>query len=139
MIKLIVEKPDEFISNTIVSGIYFYTNDVVKLAKDLKPSKRGELEITDLNNIYLRNDKLKLVNMKSKISWLDTGTYDSLLAASEFVIDVQTKSGKKFGCVEEMALEMGYIDVDQFFDTANEMRMSKYGSYLLNQIKNENK
>ena len=127
----IVEKPDNASSNVIVSGLYYYTNDVVKIAKNLKPSPRGELEITDINNYYITHNKLKLVTLDSEISWIDTGTYDSLIEASKYFQDFENKTGKKVACIEEVSLRLGYIDKSQFIKIANSMKNSNYGKYLL--------
>ena len=128
----ISEKPDFAKSNIIVSGLYFYTNDVVKFAKKLKPSERGEKEITDINNIYLSLKKLKLIRLKSNISWIDTGTYSSLIKASKYFENYENKTGKKAACIEEIAHKMGYIDISQLNKIANSMHNSEYGNYLLN-------
>ena len=130
----ISEKPDFAKSNIIVSGLYFYTNDVVKFAKKLKPSERGEKEITDINNIYLSSKKLKLIRLKSNISWIDTGTYSSLIKASKYFENYEIKTGKKAACIEEIAYKMGYIDRLQLQIIAKSMINSEYGKYLLNQL-----
>lgn len=127
----IIEKPNVTKSKTIVSGLYFYTNDVKRIAKSLKPSKRGELEITDLNNKYIADNKLKLVKLSSKISWIDTGTYDSLIEASKYFKEYENKTGKKVGCIEEIALSLNYINKSQMLKIANSMIKSSYGKYLL--------
>ena len=128
----ISEKPKDVKSNIIVSGIYFYTNDVIKYAKNLKPSKRGEKEITDINNFYLSLKKLKLNLLSSNTSWIDTGTYSSLIKASKYFENFEKKTGKKAACIEEIALEMDYIDFEQLLRIANTMKNSEYGKYLLN-------
>lgn len=128
----IFEKPDFAKSNIIVSGLYFYTNDVVKFAKKLKPSERGEKEITDINNIYLSSKKLKVIRLKPNISWIDTGTYSSLIKASKYFENYEIKTGKKAACIEEIAYKMGYIDIGQLKKIANSMCNSDYGKYLLN-------
>ena len=128
----IFEKPENPKSNFIVSGLYFYTNDVVKYAKKLKPSKRGEKEITDINNFYLSKKKLKLILLDDNISWIDTGTYSSLIKASKYFEDYEKKTGKKAACIEEIALEMDYIDFEQLLRIANTMKNSEYGKYLFN-------
>ena len=128
----IIEKPKHAKSNIIVSGLYFYTNDVVKYAKNLKPSKRGEKEITDINNFYLSLKKLKLNLLGPNTSWIDTGTYGSLIKASKYFENYEKKTGKKVGCIEEIALDMGYIDCEQLFRIAKTMSNSEYGKYLLN-------
>ena len=128
----ISEKPLNPKSDTIVSGLYLYTNDVIKFAKTLKPSKRGEKEITDVNNFYLSLNKLRLQVLDSSISWIDTGTYSSLIKASKYFEDYEKKTGKKAACIEEIAHEMGYIDISQLNRIANSMHNSEYGNYLLN-------
>lgn len=133
--KKIIEKPDKTISKIVVSGLYYYTNDVVNIAKNLKPSSRGELEITDINNHYLVHEKLKLVTLDSDTSWIDTGTYDSLIEASKYFQDFENKTGKKVACIEEISLRLGYIDKSQFIKIANSMNKSNYGKYLLKKIK----
>tara|TARA_B100000963_G_C22590959_1_gene655454 strand:- start:739 stop:1614 length:876 start_codon:yes stop_codon:yes gene_type:complete len=130
----ISEKPENAKSNIIVSGLYFYTNDVVKLAKKLKPSKRGEKEITDINNFYLSLNKLKLNLLKSNISWIDTGTYSSLIKASKYFEDYEKQTKIKAACIEEIAYRMGYIDKNQLHKIAKSMINSDYGKYLLNLI-----
>tara|TARA_B100000963_G_scaffold121937_1_gene106325 strand:+ start:5751 stop:6641 length:891 start_codon:yes stop_codon:yes gene_type:complete len=131
----IVEKPKENIGNRIVSGIYFYTNDVVKAAKKLKPSSRGELEITDINNYYLNKSRLKCLNLDSSFFWSDTGTYDSLLKASKFFYNIELETSKKVSCIEEIALEKFFIDKSKFEKVAKSMASSDYGKYLLSKIK----
>ena len=126
----ISEKPIFAKSNIIVSGLYFYTNDVVKFAKRLKPSKRGEKEITDINNIYLSLKKLKLIRLKSNISWIDTGTYSSLIKASKYFENFEIKTGKKAACIEEIAFKMGYITKNELDKIAKSMCKSDYGKYL---------
>ena len=130
----ITEKPKFAKSNIIVSGLYFYTNDVIKYAKKLKPSKRGEKEITDINNFYLSLKKLKLNLLETTTSWIDTGTYSSLIKASKYFENYEKKTGKKAGCIEEIAFDMGYIDSQQLLQIANTMNNSEYGKYLLNLI-----
>ena len=127
----IVEKPDNASSNIIVSGLYYYTNDVLQIAMNLKPSPRGELEITDINNHYLSQNKLRLVKLDSETSWIDTGTYDSLIKAAKYFQDYENKTAKKVACIEEIALNLGYIDKKKLKNTANSMKNSNYGRYLL--------
>ena len=127
----IIEKPKFTKSNTIVSGLYFYTNDVIKYAKKLKPSHRGEKEISDINNFYLNSKKLRLILLDSSISWIDTGTYGSLIKASKYFEDYEKKSTKKAACIEEIAFNMGFINKKQLFKIANSMSNSDYGKYLL--------
>ena len=126
----IIEKPDNALSNIIVSGLYYYTNNVVKIAKKLKPSPRGELEITDINNHYLSQNKLRLVKLDSETSWIDTGTYDSLIQASEYFQNYENKTAKKIACIEEIAFNLGYIDKTKLISIANSMKNSNYGKYL---------
>ena len=128
----ISEKPDFAKSNTIVSGLYFYTNDVIGYAKNLKPSKRGEKEITDINNFYLATNKLKLNVLDDSTAWIDTGTYSSLIKASKYFENYEKKSGQKAACIEEIAYNMDYIDISQLNKIANSMHNSEYGNYLLN-------
>ena len=132
----IVEKPDNALSKVIVSGLYYYTNDVVKIAKNLKPSLRGELEITDINNHYLSQNKLRLVKLDSETSWIDTGTYDSLIQASKYFQDYENKTAKKVACIEEIAFSLGYIDKTKLISIANSMKNSNYGKYLLKIVQN---
>lgn len=133
----ISEKPDKPKSNLVVSGIYFYTNNALEMVNNLSYSKRNELEITDLNNMYIKNNRLRLVKFKNDISWLDTGTFDSLIHASHFFDEIEKNEGKKVGCIEEIALRMGYINRDQFIDLSNSMSSSSYGKYLMNIISDE--
>ena len=128
----ITEKPTIPKSNYIVSGLYFYTNDVINCAKNLKPSSRGEKEITDINNYFLLNNRLKLNILESSTSWIDTGTYSSLLNASKYFENYEIKTGKKAACIEEIAYKMGYIDTGKLNKIANSMHNSEYGNYLLN-------
>ena len=132
----IVEKPDKALSNIIVSGLYYYTNEAVKIARNLNPSIRGELEITDINNHYLSQNKLRLVTLDSETSWIDTGTYDSLIQASKYFQDYENKTAKKVACIEEIAFNMGYIDSRKIISIANSMRNSNYGKYLQKIINN---
>lgn len=127
----IEEKPERPKSNYAVVGLYFYDNDVVNIAKQLKPSARGELEITDLNNVYLRQGKLKVKLMGRGYAWLDTGTHDSLIDASTFVKTIEARQGLKIACVEEIAYRMGYIDRHQLRELALPLESSGYGSYLM--------
>tara|TARA_B100000965_G_scaffold393926_1_gene405463 strand:+ start:1 stop:774 length:774 start_codon:yes stop_codon:yes gene_type:complete len=131
----IVEKPPKPKSNTIVSGMYFYTNEVIRVANNLTPSQRGEKEITDINNFFLKKNKLKLSLLDNNTSWIDTGTYSSLIRASKFFEDIETQTGKKVSCIEEIAYEMNYIDDAQLLKIAESMKNSEYGKYLFNLIK----
>ncbi len=131
----ISEKPKKPKSSIIVSGLYFYTNDVVKIAKTLNFSKRGEKEITDINNHYLMQKKLKLNILNSHISWIDTGTYSSLIKASKYFEEYEKKTKIKAACIEEIAFKMGYINKAKLKEIAQSMINSDYGKYLLNLIK----
>ena len=128
----IEEKPKQPKSNYAVTGLYFYDAHVVANAKTLKPSKRGELEITDLNNIYLQQGQLKVQAMDRGFAWLDTGTHESLHGAGSFVASIQKRQGLQVACVEEIAYRMGYINRDQLIELAQPFLKSDYGQYLLN-------
>jgi len=130
------EKPVEPKSNYAVTGLYFYSNDVVKKSKNLKPSKRGELEITDLNRLYLEEGRLSLKMMGRGMAWLDTGTHDSLLEASNFIATIENRQGLKVACLEEIAFRYGYIDKDQLLKLAEPLKKNHYGEYLI-KIANE--
>ena len=128
----IVEKPPHPKSNLAVPGIYFYDKRVYEFAQQLKPSLRGELEITDLNNKYLLDGSLKVNVLGRGIAWLDAGTHESLLQASNFVQAVEERQGLMISCPEEIAYRMGFIDKKQLFELANELKSNPYGEYLLN-------
>jgi glucose-1-phosphate thymidylyltransferase len=126
----IEEKPKQPKSNYAVPGLYFYNNEVVAIAKALKPSPRGELEITDVNNIYLRNGKLNVALMSRGTAWLDTGTFDSLMQAANFVQVIEQRQGLKVGCIEEIAYRMNFINQNQLLELAKPLEKSGYGQYL---------
>jgi glucose-1-phosphate thymidylyltransferase len=126
----IEEKPKTPRSNWAVTGLYFYDSKVVELAKKLKPSARGELEITDLNNEYLKMNELEVELMGRGVAWLDSGTYDSLIQASQFVQIVEQRQGLKIACIEEIAYSKGYINDDQMTKLAETYSKSSYGQYL---------
>ena len=126
----IEEKPVHPKSNYVVPGLYFYDNSVIDIAKSLNPSPRGEFEITDINKIYLQQDKLKVALMGRGTAWLDTGTFDSLSDASEFVRVIEKRQGTKIGCIEEIAWRKGFISKQKLLETAEALRKSGYGEYL---------
>lgn len=130
----IEEKPAKPKSNYAVPGLYFYDNDVVEIAKNLKPSARGEYEITDVNKEYLKRGKLKVGVLNRGTAWLDTGTFNSLMQASQFVQVIEERQGQKIGCIEEEAYKMGYIDDAQLKALATPLLKSGYGDYLMNLI-----
>jgi len=132
----IEEKPESPKSNWAVTGLYFYDSKVVEIAKKLKPSSRGEFEITDINNEYFRRGQLKTRLLSRGYAWLDTGTYDSLIDASMFIKTIEDRQGLKIGCIEEVAYRMGYIDKKQLDDLAKTINTS-YGRYLLNIVNEE--
>ncbi|KRM87644.1 glucose-1-phosphate thymidylyltransferase [Lacticaseibacillus thailandensis DSM 22698 = JCM 13996] len=135
----IVEKPKHPRSNYAVTGLYFYDNSVVDIAKNIKPSPRGELEITDVNEEYLRRGQLDVQVMGRGYAWLDTGTHDSLLAASSFVATIEKQQNLKVACLEEIAYRMGYIDLQQLEKLAQPLKKNDYGQYLLRLVKEESK
>ncbi len=127
----IEEKPLRPRSNLAVTGLYFYDNDVVEIAKTLEPSLRGELEITDLNNVYVKNSAAKLVDLGRGTAWLDTGTHDSLLEAGQFVQVLEHRQGVRIACVEEIALRQGFIDAAQAYRLGEVLAKSGYGEYVM--------
>ncbi len=126
----IIEKPTFSESKSAVTGLYFYDSYAPKFAKTLKPSYRGELEITDLNNYYLKKSKLKVVNLKSSCIWLDAGTIDSLYEATEIVKGIEQRTGKKLGCFEEICFNLGYIDRKNLKNITKNYKSCDYGNYL---------
>lgn len=132
----IEEKPVKPKSNYAVPGLYFYNNDVVEIAKNLKPSPRGEYEITDVNKHYLAEGKLQVGVLGRGIAWLDTGTHQSLMQAGQFIQVIEERQGLKIGCIEETAFEMGFIDAIQMEVLAHRYMKSGYGEYLMNVLKN---
>ncbi|NOR74018.1 MAG: glucose-1-phosphate thymidylyltransferase RfbA [Draconibacterium sp.] len=127
----IEEKPDIPKSNYAVTGLYFYSNDVIEKAKNLKPSKRGELEITDLNRLYLEENRLNVKLLGRGFAWLDTGTHESLLQASNFIATIEQRQGLKVSCIEEIAFKKGFISKEQLLELAQPLSKNQYGEYLL--------
>ncbi len=134
----IEEKPKYPKSNYAVPGLYFYDNDVIEIAKNVKPSARGEIEITSVNNEYLRRGKLKVELLGRGMAWLDTGTPAGLLNAANFVEAIQTRQGLYVACIEEIAYRKGYIDKEQLVKLAEPLKKVEYGKYLLNLLNDEN-
>ena len=132
----IEEKPSSPKSNYAVSGLYFYPNDVISIAKNQKPSDRGELEISDTNKIYLSEKRLKVKKLGRGYAWLDTGTHDSLLEASQFVQILEKRQGVKISCIEEIAFRMNYIDRNSLFNLGEKMKNNPYGQYLISVAEN---
>ncbi|WP_437695926.1 glucose-1-phosphate thymidylyltransferase RfbA [Levilactobacillus brevis] len=135
--KSIVEKPAHPASNYAVTGMYFYDNQVVDIARHIKPSARGEYEITDINNEYLKRNQLDVEVMGRGFAWLDTGTHDSLQEASSFIATVQKRQNLKVACLEEVAYRMGYISKEKVFELAQPLKKNDYGQYLLRLIREE--
>jgi glucose-1-phosphate thymidylyltransferase len=131
----IEEKPKKPKSRYAVTGLYFYGNEVIEIAKNLKPSQRNELEITDVNREYLRRGKLRVELMGRGYAWLDTGTHDSLAEASEFIATIEKRQGLKLACIEEIAYNLGYINKEQLRKLAHPLNHNEYGQYLMRIIK----
>ncbi len=133
----IEEKPKEPKSNYAVTGLYFYDNNVIEISKNIKPSGRGELEITDVNKEYLKEGKLRVELMGRGYAWLDTGTHESLLEAGEFIATIERRQGLKIACIEEISYSLGYIDKEQVLKLAGPLKKNGYGQYLLRMLKAE--
>lgn len=134
----IEEKPEKAKSNFAITGLYFYDNDVVQIAKNVKPSKRGELEITSVNQEYLKRGKLKVELLGRGFAWLDTGTYESLLEASHFIQTIENRQSLKVACLEEIAYNNGWIDKEKIVEISQSMLKNSYGQYLYDLVKDKN-
>lgn len=129
------EKPQQPKSNYAITGLYFYDNDVIEMAKSLTPSERGELEITDINRIYMQQGRLSVAMMRRGYAWLDTGTHQSMIEASNFIATIEERQGLKVSCLEEIAFRRGFIDAEQLRVLAEPLKKTGYGQYLLNLTK----
>ncbi len=127
----LVEKPQRPPSDMAVTGLYFYDNDVLDIAAEVRPSSRGELEITDVNLAYLRQGRAKVIDLGRGFAWLDTGTHDSLLEAGQFVRMLENRTGVRIACIEEIALRMGFIDAPQCYALGEKLKKSSYGQYIM--------
>ena len=130
----IEEKPKFPKSNYAVVGLYFYPNSVIKISKKIKPSARGELEITSINKKYLSNKKLEVELLDKHFTWLDSGTHESLLEASNFIHTIEKRNGRKIACLEEIAYILGYINRNALAKLANEVKNNQYGKYLIEKV-----
>lgn len=126
------EKPVDPRSNLAITGLYMYDNQVVEIAKGVEPSKRGELEITDVNRVYLQQGEARLVDLGRGFAWLDAGTHDSLLQAGQYVQMLEQRQGVRIACLEEIAFRMGFIDADACYNLGSQLQSSEYGTYLMN-------
>lgn len=136
-VKSIIEKPEIPQSNYAVVGLYFYPNSVINIAKNITPSDRGELEITDVNDAFLKQNRLSVEVMGRGFAWLDTGTHGSLLEASNFIQTIEKRQGLKVACLEEIAFEMGYISKSKLLELAQPLKSNEYGKYLVNLVKSK--
>jgi glucose-1-phosphate thymidylyltransferase len=139
MVISIEEKPKDPKSNFAVVGLYFYPNSVIQVAKTIKPSPRGELEITTVNQTFLENSDLMVETLGRGFAWLDTGTHESMLEASNFIHTIEKRQGLKVACLEEIAFELGYINEDQLLALAEPLRKNEYGQYLIKKVQSKRK